>query len=460
MAYESVNPFTEKHLKSFPEHSERDIERILAQADLAYRQVWRDLSFEDRGAVLKRAVAELRINVDHFAKLATLEMGKLLREAVAEVNSCADILEYYAEHASSMLSPTETQVAEGRATITSAPLGVIFGIEPWNYPYYQVARVIGPNLMAGNTVIIKHAPGVPQCALAIEALLKNAGAPNGVYSNVFVSNDQAEKIVADSRIRGVALTGSERAGSAVAAAAGKALKKSTMELGGSDAFVILDDANLDEAVKLAVQGRMQNSGQACAGSKRFIVHESLADEFITRFKEQLGRFSPGDPLEAETRMAPLSSKAALDRVLQQIEQAVAGGAKVLLGGKRLDHSGYFLAPTLLTNVERSNAAFDQEFFAPVGMIFRVQNDKEALAIANGSPFGLGGSVITTDLERGKHMAGQMETGMVFINSTVISPPELPFGGIKNSGFGRELSDLGINEFVNKKLVLVADQRDF
>ncbi len=455
MAYESVNPFNEQRLKTFPEHSDSEVEQVLAQADLAYRQIWRGLSFDDRAAVLKRAVAELRANKDHFAKLVTLEMGKLYREACDEVNDCADILEYYADHAAGILAPTEIQVKQGRATVTSAPLGVIFAIEPWNYPYYQVARVVGPNLMAGNTVVMKHAPGVPQCALALEALLQNAGASKGVYSNLFVSNEQAEKIVADDRVRGVALTGSDRAGAAVAGAAGKALKKSTMELGGSDAFIVLDDANLDQAVKLAVKGRMQNSGQACAGSKRFILPESLADTFIEQFRKQLDSLLAGDPLDAETTLAPLSSKAALDRAMQQIDDAVAAGAKVLMGGKRLDRTGYFLAPTLLTNVTPENPAFLQEFFAPVAMIFQVRNETEALAIANDSPFGLGGSVITTNPERGKRVAGQMETGMVFINSTVVSVPELPFGGIKNSGFGRELSDLGINEFVSKKLVLVA-----
>ncbi len=343
----SVNPFNEQRLKTFPEHSDSEVEHVLAQADLAYRKIWRGLSFDDRAAVLKRAVAELRANRDHVAKLVTLEMGKLYREACDELNDCADILEYYADHAAGMLAPTEIQVKQGRATVTSAPLGVIFAIEPWNYPYYQVARVVGPNLMAGNTVVMKHAPGVPQCALALEALLQNAGASKGVYSNLFVSNEQAEKIVADDRVRGVALTGSDRAGAAVAGAAGKALKKSTMELGGSDAFIVLDDANLDQAVKLAVKGRMQNSGQACAGSKRFILPESLADTFIEQFRKQLDSLLAGDPLDAETTLAPLSSKAALDRAMQQIDDAVAAGAKVLMGGKRLDRTGYFLAPTLL-----------------------------------------------------------------------------------------------------------------
>lgn len=454
MAYESINPFNEQILKSFREHSDDEIEQALAASDRAFRDDWRDRSFDARAAVLKKAVSILRNRRADYAKTVTLEMGKLLREAVAEVDDAADILEYFAENAATLLAPTEIKTRKGQATVHSAPIGVIFCIEPWNYPYYQLARVVGPNLMAGNTVVMKHAPGVPQCALAFESLLREAGAPAGAYANLFVSNNQAGRIIADERVRGVALTGSERAGVAVAAAAGKALKKSTMELGGSDAFIVLDDADLSEAVRLAVAGRMQNSGQACAGSKRFIVHERIADGFIEAFKTELGQLSAGDPMRDETTLAPLCSKEALERVLEQIKAAVAGGAKVLMGGDRLDRPGYFLAPTLLTNVAPSNPAFRQEFFAPVAMIFRVANEEEAVALANNSPYGLGGSVITTDAARGRRVAERMDTGMVFINSTVVSIPELPFGGVKHSGFGREMSDLGINEFVNKKLVLV------
>jgi succinate-semialdehyde dehydrogenase / glutarate-semialdehyde dehydrogenase len=332
---------------------------------------------------------------------------------------------------------------------------VLFCVEPWNFPYYQLARVAGPNLMAGNTLIVKHAPNVPQCALAFEKLFVDAGAPTGAYTNVFLSNEQAATAIADKRIKGVALTGSERAGAAVASEAGQALKKSTMELGGSDAFIVLDDADLDTAVKWGVWGRMNNTGQCCVAAKRFILHEKIADTFLDRFKKELGKLVPGDPMDPKTTLGPLCTSGALQLIQKQIKTAVDGGAKVALGGKRLDRRGYFLQPTILTDITPENPVFHQEFFAPVALIFRVKNEKEAIDLANDSPYGLGGSVITKDVERGKRVARQIETGMVFINKATWTAPDLPFGGVKNSGYGRELSELGIGEFVNKKLIRVA-----
>ena len=300
--------------------------------------------------------------------------------------------------------------------------------------------------MAGNVLIIKHAPNVPQCALAFEKLF---------LDNVFLSNEQAAKAVADPRIKGVALTGSERAGSAVAAEAGQALKKTTMELGGSDAFIVLDDADIDTAVKWGVWGRMNNTGECCVAAKRFILHEKIADTFLNRFRRELEALVPGDPMDSKTTLGPLCTKGALELVEKQIQTAIDGGAKVLTGGKRLNRPGYFLAPTILTDITPENPAFHVEFFAPVALIFRVKNEKEAIDLANDSPYGLGGSVITKDVERGKRIARQIETGMVFINQSTWTAPDLPFGGVKNSGYGRELSDLGIGEFVNKKLIRVA-----
>jgi succinate-semialdehyde dehydrogenase/glutarate-semialdehyde dehydrogenase len=308
--------------------------------------------------------------------------------------------------------------------------------------------------MAGNTLIVKHAPNVPQCALAFENLLLDAGAPAGAYTNVFISNEQSATVIADKRIKGVALTGSERAGEAVASEAGRALKKSTMELGGSDAFIVLDDADLDTAVKWGVWGRINNTGQCCVAAKRFILDEKIADRFVDRFKKALEKLVPGDPMKSKTTLGPLCTKGALDLVQQQIKTAVDGGAKVLLGGKRLDRPGYFLEPTILTDIKPTNPAYYQEFFAPVALIFRVKDEKEAIKLANDSPYGLGGSVITQDIERGKRVARQIDTGMVFINQATWTAPDLPFGGVKNSGYGRELSDLGISEFVNKKLIRV------
>ncbi|AME26939.1 NAD-dependent succinate-semialdehyde dehydrogenase [Burkholderia sp. PAMC 26561] len=454
MTYQSINPFTEAVLRSFPEHTDAELEAVLASAELAFQNDWRGRSYEQRGAVLRRAATILNDRIDHFAVIATREMGKLLREAREEIALCADILRYYADNGEAMLAERPLVLERGEAVVHSKPIGVIFCIEPWNFPYYQLARVAGPNLMAGNTLIVKHAPSVPECALAFEELLREAGAPAGAYSNVFISNEQCANAIADRRVKGVALTGSERAGAAVASEAGKALKKSTMELGGSDAFIVLDDADIDEAVRLAVQGRMNNMGQACAGSKRFILHEAIADAFTRRFCDTLGTYVPGDPMDDQTSLAPLCSLSALERALAQINIAVARGAKVLSGGNRLQRSGYFLAPTVLVDVSPDNPVFRQEFFAPVAMVFRVASDGEAVELANDSPYGLGGSVVTTNIERGKRIAAQMDTGMVFINDTVISAPDLPFGGVKNSGYGRELSDLGIQEFVNRKLVTV------
>ncbi|HXJ95281.1 MAG TPA: NAD-dependent succinate-semialdehyde dehydrogenase [Terriglobia bacterium] len=455
MAYQTINPYTEELVNSFQEHTDTQLEAILAKAEETYENDWSLKSLAERKVIVKKAASILREKLDEFAKPITLEMGKLFGEAREEVKLSADILDYYADYAEKFLAPKKLKVREGEALIESEPLGVLFCVEPWNFPYYQLARVAGPNLMVGNTLIVKHAPNVPQCALAFERLFLDAGAPVGVYTNVFLSNGQAAAAIADKRIKGVALTGSERAGEAVASEAGKALKKSTMELGGSDAFIVLDDADMDTAVKWGVWGRMNNTGECCVAAKRFILHEKIADTFLDRFKKALEKLVPGDPMDSKTTLGPLCTKGALDLVQKQIKTAVDAGAKVLLGGKRLDRPGYFLEPTILTDIEPKNPAYYQEFFAPVALIFRVKNEEEAVKLANDSPYGLGGSVITRDIERGKRIARRIETGMVFINRSTWTAPDLPFGGVKNSGYGRELSDLGIGEFVNKKLIRIA-----
>jgi succinate-semialdehyde dehydrogenase / glutarate-semialdehyde dehydrogenase len=453
MKYQTINPFTEE-IVTFPNHTDAQLQEIIAGADAVYESHWRLRTLDERKAVVKQAAAILRDKLDEFAKPITLEMGKLFREAQAEVTLSADILDYYADNAGTFLAPRKLNVAEGEALVESEPLGVLFCVEPWNFPYYQLARVAGPNLMAGNVLIVKHAHNVPQCALAFEKLFLDAGAPEGVYTNVFLSSQQAAKVVADPRIKGVALTGSERAGSAVAAEAGQALKKTTMELGGSDAFIVLDDADMDIAVKWGVWGKMNNTGECCCAAKRFILHEKIADAFLERFIKELEALVPGDPTDPNTTLGPLWTKDALELVEKQIQMAVDGGAKVLIGGNRLDRPGYFLEPTILTDITPQNPAFRVEFFAPVALIFRMKNEKEAIDLANDSPYGLGGSVITKDVERGMRIARQIETGMVFINRATWTAPDLPFGGVKNSGYGRELSDLGIGEFINKKLIRV------
>ncbi len=458
MAYQSIDPYTETLVKTFDEHTDAQMDAILDAAHATYRDDWRARSYADRAAIMGRAAALLSERKAEFAALATMEMGKLTREAEGEVDICVAILSYYAENAERMLAPRPIAVASGEAYVETAPIGVIFCIEPWNFPFYQLARVAGPNLMAGNVLVVKHAPNVPQCALAFEKLFFDAGGPTGIYANVFISNDQAAAAIADARVAGVALTGSERAGSAVASEAGKALKKSTMELGGSDAFIVLDDADMDLAVKWGVLGRMGNAGQVCNAAKRFILQESVADDFVERFGKAIAELNPGDPRDDGTTLAPLCSEAALNLVLKQLDVAVAGGARIMTGGKRMSRAGYFLEPTLLADVTPGNPAFHQEFFAPVAMLFRVPDANAAVALANDSPFGLGGTIMSSDVDRAKALATRIESGMVCINEAGASAPELPFGGVKNSGFGRELSDLGINEFVNKKLIKIAAGR--
>jgi succinate-semialdehyde dehydrogenase/glutarate-semialdehyde dehydrogenase len=455
MTYQSTNPYDGKVLASFDEHDAAALETRLQAAADCFERDWRARSYAERAVVLKRAAALMRERAGDLAKLATLEMGKLLAQSAGEVTLSAAILDYYADNAQAFLAPEKLSSDGTETMVESSPVGVLLGVQPWNYPYYQIARFAAPNLMAGNVVMVKHASNVPQCALAFAQLLHDAGAPNGAYTNLFISKDQIAQLIDDPRIRGVALTGSEAAGATVAARAGQNLKKTTLELGGSDAFIVLDDADLDKAVKHAVSGRMGNAGQACTASKRFIVVESMADRFLDKFQQALGNFSAGDPLDAATTLAPLSSARALDTLLEQVQRSVGAGARLVMGGAAIDGVGAFMQPTILTDIDAANPAYTEEFFGPVALFFRVADDDAAVALANDSPFGLGGSVFTENIERGKRLARRIDTGMVFINSAAVSSPELPFGGVKNSGYGRELSAAGIQEFVNKKLIRVA-----
>ncbi len=456
MAYISTNPYSGQVLQRFDDCTDAELEQKLATAQHCFQTTWQQTGFNQRRAIVARAATLMRERAEPLARLVTLEMGKLIAQSQGEVALSAAILDYYAEHAESFLAAEKLNTSKGQATVECAPIGVLLGVEPWNFPYYQIARFAAPNLMAGNVVMVKQAANVPQCALAFAQLLSDAGAPEGAYTNLFVNKDQVAHLIDDPRVRGVALTGSEAAGAVVAARAGKNLKKTTLELGGSDAFIVLEDADLALALKHAVAGRMGNAGQACTASKRFIVVEAVADAFIDRFQMALSAFTPGDPLDPATKLAPLSSQAALDTLVGQVETAVAHGAKVLMGGQRVaDQAGAFMQPTVLTGVSADNPAYAQEFFGPVALFFRVPDEAAAVKLANDSPFGLGGSVFTKDTERGRRVARQIDTGMVFINSAAMSTPELPFGGVKNSGYGRELSAAGIHEFVNRKLIRVA-----
>ena len=404
---------------------------------------------------MSKAAVLMKAHLDEFAKPVTLEMGKLFAEAQGEVTLSADIIDYYAKNAETFLAPEQLKLSTGQAMVENAPFGVLFGVQPWNFPYYQLARFAAPNIMAGNVVMVKHAGCVPQCALAFEKLWLDAGAPAGLYTNLFITYDQVDREIDDPRIKGIALTGSVEAGKKVAARAGQNLKKSTMELGGSDAFIVLEDADLDKTVEWAVWGKMNNTGQCCIAAKRFIVVESMADQFLAKFKAALEALKVGDPMDKATTLGPLSTEAALVTILKQVKQAVADGATLLMGGKRVDRPGSYMEATILTDIKPSNSAYTEEFFGPVALFYRVKDEAAAIKLANDSEFGLGGSVFTKDIERGKRVASLIDTGMVFINQPTWTTPDLPFGGIKNSGYGRELSSMGIQEFVNKKLVRVA-----
>jgi len=454
MAYSSVNPFNGKLLQSFDQLTDKQLEEKLATADSCYK-TWKHTSYAERAKIIAKASKLLAERADEFAHTMTLEMGKRIGEARGEVKFSSDILAYYAKHAETFLAPQKLHPTIGDAHMESSPIGVIFGVEPWNFPYYQLARVAGPHLMAGNTLVIKHAGCVPQCAIAFEKLFIDAGAPVGLYTNLLISHEQSDKVIDDPRIKGVALTGSVPAGRSIAARAGQNLKPSSMELGGSDAFIVLEDADLEHTIPWALWGRMYNTGQTCCAAKRFIVVDKIADKFLEKFSAALSGLKAGDPLDEKTTLGPLSTESALVQLLAQVDSAVAHGARVLIGGKRVDRPGSFMQPTILTDVTPKNPAFRDEFFGPVAMFFRVKDEDQAIALANDSDFGLGGSVFTKDIERGRRVASRVDTGMMFINNISWSDAELPFGGIKDSGYGRELGDMGIQEFVNKKLVRYA-----
>ncbi|WP_044561387.1 NAD-dependent succinate-semialdehyde dehydrogenase [Azospirillum sp. B4] len=458
MPYATTNPYTGEVLKTFPDATDAEVERALTDAHAAFL-AWRETPFAQRAGVMQKAAYILRAEADTYARLLTLEMGKLFTEAKAEVELSARIFEYYAEKAEALLAPEKLPVAdpaEGEAVLVCEPLGVLLAIEPWNFPYYQIARIIAPQLSAGNTMLLKHASNVPQCAAAFEGLMRQAGLPDGAFKNLYATRQQIERILNDPRVHGVALTGSEAAGAVIAAQAGKALKKSTMELGGADAFVVLADADLDKTVKWAVFGRHWNGGQVCVSSKRMIIVDEVYDQFLDRYINGVAGLKAGDPFDAATTLAPLSSQGAADEVKQKIREAVAHGAKATEVGPRVPNQGAFVQPTILTEVGEDNPARYWEFFGPVSMLFRARDEDDAVRIANDSPFGLGGSVFTRDTQRGASVAARISTGMVFVNHPTMVKADLPFGGIRRSGYGRELLGLGIKEFVNHKLIDVVD----
>lgn len=452
--YKVTNPATGEIMSEYPEATASHIEDALSIAATAFPQ-WRRTPVADRAVVLHRVAELYRERSEELAAIITREMGKPTREALGEVGLVADIYEYYASEGESFMADEHLTVrGGGEAVVRTEPIGALLGIMPWNYPYYQVARFAAPNLMLGNTIILKHAPNCPESALAMESLFKDAGLPEGAYVNVFATNDQVAQIVADPRVQGVSLTGSERAGSAVGEVAGRNLKKFVLELGGSDPFIVLDGENLDATVKAAVIGRLGNAGQACTASKRFIVLEEHYNEFVDKFTARMAAVTPGNPADASTRLGPLSSEAAAQGVMDQITDAVDKGAEVRTGGTRVNGSGAYIAPTVLTGVEPGMRAYSEEIFGPVAVVYKVRDAEHAIELANSSAYGLGGSVFGADVEHAKTVADRLETGMVWINSATGTQADLPFGGVKRSGVGRELARFGMNEFVNKKLIRV------
>ncbi|WP_160668316.1 NAD-dependent succinate-semialdehyde dehydrogenase [Pseudarthrobacter sp. ATCC 49987] len=451
-AYKTVNPATGETLKEFPLATAGEVEGALAASKAAFGD-WQAAPVEARAKVIARVAELYRERQDELARLIATEMGKPLAQSRGEVGLVADIYAYYAEEGPSFLKDELLDVkGGGEAIVRSAPVGPLLGIMPWNYPYYQVARFAAPNLILGNTILLKHAGSCPQSALAIEQIFQDAGLPEGAYINLFLSNEQVAEVIADGRVQGVSLTGSERAGSAVAEVAGRNLKKYVLELGGSDPFIVLDSDDLDATVKAAVSGRMGNAGQACTASKRFIILEDLYEAFVEKFTARMSAIKPGDPLLADTRFGPLSSQSAADGLIEQIQDAVDKGATLRTGGHHVDGPGAYVEPTVLTDVTPGMRAFSEELFGPAAVIYKVATVEEAIELANGSPYGLGGAVFSADTGKAKEVADRLDTGMVFINSVAETQADLPFGGVKRSGVGRELARFGMNEFVNKKLI--------
>jgi succinate-semialdehyde dehydrogenase/glutarate-semialdehyde dehydrogenase len=449
--YAVVNPATGETVATFPAFTDAEVEECIARAEAAYR-TWRETPVAERAAIIRR-VAELhRERRDELARIIVREMGKPLEAALGEVDFAADITEFYADNAEKITADQPIDIlGEGSAVIRKSPLGVLLGIMPWNFPYYQVARFAAPNLVLGNTILLKHASQCPESAAAIEAMYRDAGMPDGAYVNLYITNEQAAHVIADPRVQGVSVTGSERAGAAVAEVAGRNLKKVALELGGSDPFILLSTSDLDATVQAAVEARLDNTGQSCNAAKRFIVADGLYEPFLEKFTEAMKAAKVGDPLAEDTVLGPLSSLTAAQRLEEQVKRAVEQGAKLVTGGKR---DGAYFEPTVLTDVTPDMDAYREELFGPVGMVFRAKDEDEAIEIANGTPFGLGSYVYTTDPEQAQRVADRIDAGMVYINIVLADSPELPFGGVKRSGTSRELGLLAADEFVNKKLIRV------
>ncbi len=451
--YAVTNPATGETLSTYEVATDEQVDDAVRTADEAFRGWARTSAPAERAALLRRVADLHRERRDDLAAIIVREMGKPLSAAVGEVDFAADITEYYADHIDEITGDTPIPIdGEGTAVIRRSGLGVLLGIMPWNFPYYQVARFAAPNIAVGNTILLKHAPQCPESAAAIEAMYRDAGFTAGVYTNLYLTNDQAADVIADRRVQGVSVTGSERAGAAVAEIAGRNLKKVALELGGSDPFILLSTDDLDAAVSAAAEARLDNVGQSCNGAKRFIVVDDLYDAFVDKFAAALAGATVGDPFDDDTVLGPLSSLTAAERLAEQVDRAVAQGATVVTGGRR---DGAFYPGTVLTGVTPEMDAYREEFFGPVGVVYRVADEAAAIELANDTPFGLGSYVFTTDADQAARVADAIEAGMVYVNVVLADEAGLPFGGVKRSGTSRELGLLAADEFVNKKLIRTA-----
>ena len=453
MAYQTIYPYTNEVLKTYDNASDADLEKALAAGHDLYKKWRADGGLSERKAILHQVADLLRRDADFYAETMTKDMGKLFTEAKGEVELCAEIADYFADKAEEFLQPQSFEPIHGEAYCLKQAVGVIFMVEPWNFPFYQIMRVFAPNFMIGNPTVLKHASICPGSAQAFENLVKEAGAPEGSFKNLFLSYDQVSKAISDPRVQGVALTGSERGGASIAAEAGANIKKSALELGGNDAFIILEDADFDLLNDTILFARLFNAGQVCTSSKRFVVvGQDNYQKFVDMVVEKFKTVNWGDPMDPETTLAPLSSAEAKKDVLAQIKLALDHGATAVCGNVPIDHPGNFVHPTVLTNISKENPIYNTEIFGPVASIYQVDSEEEAIELANDSSYGLGGTVFSKNVDHAKAVAAKIETGMSFINSGWTSHPEIPFGGIKNLGYGRELSQLGFDAFVNEHLI--------
>jgi len=454
VALASINPTTGETLKEFPAFNDNEIEKRLKRAERAFAQ-YRRHPFANRGQLLMAVASLLEQDKDSLARTMTLEMGKLFRAAEDEIAKCARVCRFYAENGERFLEDEAAQTGAARSYVRYEALGPVLAIMPWNFPFWQVFRFAAPALMAGNVGLLKHAANVPQCALAIEEVFCRAGFDEGIFQVLLIEAEQVEKIIVDPRVKAVTLTGSEKAGSAVASAAARHIKKSVLELGGSDPFIVMPSADFESALRTAIKARTINSGQSCIAAKRFLVADNIYDEFLQRFVEGMRTLKIGDPFDETTEIGPLATEQILQGVHEQVQKSVAAGAKLLTGGNRIHGPGFFYEPTVLVHLPIDSPAYREEVFGPVASFFRVRDAAEAVEIANATSFGLGASAWTNDRTEQELFASELETGMVFVNAMVASDPRLPFGGVKRSGFGRELGAAGIREFVNTKTIWIA-----